>query len=204
MPECIASASDVAVDRLAQLGAVEAALDRRPRDVERVEREHVVVDERVVPRRERAVVAEVVAGQLRVAGEPAGVVVDAVARASKPGTATAGPALAARREAAAERASAIALVAAGRSASSQWKKSTRGRSAGISRPGWLTSSPRLGTSKSWQISDQRLRCRGQLAPGQVRVDVVGEGRRRRTVEPAARVARRDALAVAASCRSRAS
>src|SRR5215213_3370512 len=34
----------------------------------------------------------------------------------------------------------------------QWKKSVRGRSAGTSRSGWLTSSPRLGTSKSWQIS----------------------------------------------------
>jgi hypothetical protein len=57
--------NDVAVDRPAQLGAAEAALDRRARDVKRVEREDVVVDQRVVPGRERAVVAEVVAGQLR-------------------------------------------------------------------------------------------------------------------------------------------
>src|SRR5262245_49054654 len=34
----------------------------------------------------------------------------------------------------------------------QWKKSTRGKSAGTSRSALLTSSPRLGTSKSWQIS----------------------------------------------------
>ena len=41
---------------------------------------------------------------------------------------------------------------AGRSTITQWKKSTRGRSSGTSRSLRLTSSPRLGTSKSWQIS----------------------------------------------------
>jgi hypothetical protein len=40
----------------------------------------------------------------------------------------------------------------GRSTSTQWKKSCRGSSAGTSRPRWLTSSARVGTSKSWQIS----------------------------------------------------
>ena len=54
----------VRVDRLAHLRAGEAALDRRARDAQRVQREHVVVDQRVVERRERAVVAEVVAGHL--------------------------------------------------------------------------------------------------------------------------------------------
>src|SRR5437762_499746 len=46
----------------------------------------------------------------------------------------------------------ISCSEAGRSTSTQWKKSTRARSAGTSRSGLLTSSPRLGTSKSWQIS----------------------------------------------------
>ena len=35
---------------------------------------------------------------------------------------------------------------------SQCTKETRGRSAGTLRPGWLTSSPRLGTSSSMQVS----------------------------------------------------
>src|SRR4051794_36050044 len=75
---------------------------------------------------------------------------------SKPGTATAGPALPRAVKPRLNAPSGIALVAAGMSASSQWKKSTRGRSAGISRPTWLTSSPRLGTSKSWQIRTSDL------------------------------------------------
>src|SRR5947207_6952270 len=48
--------------------------------------------------------------------------------------------------------SAICASVGGRSTITQWKKSTRSRSAGTSRSGLLTSSPRLGTSKSWQIS----------------------------------------------------
>src|SRR6185312_599053 len=35
---------------------------------------------------------------------------------------------------------------------SQWTNSTRGRSAGTLRPAWFTSSPRLGTSLSMQVS----------------------------------------------------
>jgi hypothetical protein len=71
-----------------------------------------------------------------------------VARAGHAGHGRAG--LAPRGEAIAP--SAIWAGVGGRSTSTQWKKSTRGSSAGTSRPGWLTSSPLLGTSKSWQIS----------------------------------------------------
>src|SRR5258708_9134476 len=41
-------------------------------------------------------------------------------------------------------------IASGRSTSTQWKKSTRGSERGTLRPSWFTSSPRLGTSGSWQ------------------------------------------------------
>src|SRR5512141_1184015 len=41
-------------------------------------------------------------------------------------------------------------IDAGRSTTTQWKKSTRGSDLGIVRPSWFTSSPRLGTSGSWQ------------------------------------------------------
>jgi hypothetical protein len=41
-------------------------------------------------------------------------------------------------------------TAAGRSTSTQWKKSTRARLFGTTRPSWFTSSPLLGTSGSWQ------------------------------------------------------
>ena len=47
---------------------------------------------------------------------------------------------------------AIGEASAGRSMSSQWKKSTRASEAGTTRPSWLTSSPRDGTSGSWQRS----------------------------------------------------
>jgi hypothetical protein len=77
----------------------------------------------------------------------------------------AGPAPPARacrgREAAAELALGDLGRRGGRSTSTQWKKSTRGRSAGISRPGWFTSSAALGTSKSWQISTSELRAGGR-------------------------------------------
>src|SRR5258706_4357185 len=43
-------------------------------------------------------------------------------------------------------------VDAGRSTSTQWKKSTRGSAFGTVRPSLFTSSPRLGTSGSWQMS----------------------------------------------------
>src|SRR4029079_13826725 len=95
---------DVAVERAAQLGTVEASFDRRARHRERVQREHVVVNERVVPRRIRAVVAEVVAGELDVAGEPAGEVVDALARSVEAGHRDLRTGLAPGDEAAAERA----------------------------------------------------------------------------------------------------
>src|SRR5258706_2679162 len=41
-------------------------------------------------------------------------------------------------------------IAGGRSTSTQWKKSTRGSERETLRPSWFTSSPRLGTSGSWQ------------------------------------------------------
>src|SRR5690349_10833301 len=47
--------------------------------------------------------------------------------------------------------SAIEDTVVGMSTSTQWKKSTRGRLAGTVRPSLFTSSPRLGTSGSWQI-----------------------------------------------------
>src|SRR3954467_539702 len=40
----------------------------------------------------------------------------------------------------------------GSSTSTQWKKSTRGSDFGTVRPSRFTSSPRLGTSGSWQIT----------------------------------------------------
>src|ERR1700674_396785 len=43
-------------------------------------------------------------------------------------------------------------VSGGRSTSTQWKKSTRGSVAGTVLPSLFTSSPRDGTSGSWQIS----------------------------------------------------
>src|ERR1700738_1453206 len=46
----------------------------------------------------------------------------------------------------------IAGIAAGSSIRTQWKKSTRGSDFEIVRPSWFTSSPRLGTSGSWQIT----------------------------------------------------
>ena len=42
-------------------------------------------------------------------------------------------------------------IDADRSTRTQWKKSTRGSDAGIVRPSLFTSSPRLGTSGSWQM-----------------------------------------------------
>jgi hypothetical protein len=59
----------------------EHALDRQPGLGDGVQREHVVVHQRVVERRKGAVVAEVLPAALGVAGEPAGVVVQALARA---------------------------------------------------------------------------------------------------------------------------
>src|SRR6266540_1031150 len=47
---------------------------------------------------------------------------------------------------------AIGALSGGRSTSTQWKKSTRGSVAGTVRPSLFTSSPRDGTSGSWQIS----------------------------------------------------
>src|SRR6185312_13564681 len=43
------------------------------------------------------------------------------------------------------------FVPRGRSTSSQWKKSTRGSDARTLQPSLFTSSPRLGTSGSWQM-----------------------------------------------------
>jgi hypothetical protein len=60
----------------------------------------------------------------------------------------------------------IVVRPGGMSTSTQWKKSTRGRLAGTSRPSWLTSSPRLGTSRSWQISTNERVSDG--APSQCR------------------------------------
>src|SRR5689334_5339379 len=41
---------------------------------------------------------------------------------------------------------------AGSSTRTQWKKSTRGSDRGTERPSLFTSSPRLGTSGSWQMT----------------------------------------------------
>ena len=45
---------------------------------------------------------------------------------------------------------ATAVTDAGKSTSTQWKKSTRASEARTTWPSWFTSSPRLGTSGSWQ------------------------------------------------------
>ena len=111
------------------------------------ERELVVVDEAVVPRRARAVIAGVVAAHVRVAFEPAGVVVEALPSAVRP----AGDVLAVRHNTIGERTGGDLGRSDGRSMSTQWKKSVRGRSGGTSRSSWLTSSGRVGTSRSWTM-----------------------------------------------------
>src|SRR5262249_31000600 len=46
----------------------------------------------------------------------------------------------------------ISAASDGKSTNTQWKKSTRARDAGTVRPSLFTSSPRDGTSGSWQIN----------------------------------------------------
>ena len=70
----------MAGQRLAHLGAGEVTVHREAGHVQRVQREQVVVHQRIIERRKRAVVAEVAPGQGGIAGEPAGVVVQALPR----------------------------------------------------------------------------------------------------------------------------
>ncbi len=86
---------DVPRHRRARVRAGEARRHVEARHVEREQREYVAVRQRIVPRRTRAVVAVVIAGHLRIAGEPPGVVVDPVARVAR----RMGPRLAARLDA---------------------------------------------------------------------------------------------------------
>src|SRR5206468_9581959 len=69
---------NVSAHRGSHIVPAELALDRKTRHVERVKREDVAMDDRIVPRGTGSVVAEVIAGHILVAGKPAGVVVDAV------------------------------------------------------------------------------------------------------------------------------
>src|SRR5690606_25676204 len=91
-------AEHVRLDRLEDIGTAKAFVHRAPLHAKRVEREDVVMDDGVVPRRAGTVVAVVVAGHVLVAAEPGGVVVDALARAAR----RVGPRLAARGDRARE------------------------------------------------------------------------------------------------------
>ena len=74
---------NVSRHRPAGVRAGEYSRGRKPCDVERVQREDIVMRQDVVPRRTRAVVPEVVACHVRVAREPARVVIGAVPRISR-------------------------------------------------------------------------------------------------------------------------
>src|ERR1700736_6783271 len=71
--------------------AGEVAGDREARHFDRVQREYVAMDELVVPRWTWSVVAEVVAAHILVGGEPAGIVVEALAGAARFGGAPPSP-----------------------------------------------------------------------------------------------------------------
>src|SRR4029453_2599349 len=73
----------VAGHRLARIGACKDSAEVESYDIEREQREHVPVGNRVVPRWTGAVVSEIVAGHVLVAGEPSGVIVDSLPRTSR-------------------------------------------------------------------------------------------------------------------------
>src|SRR5690606_30762558 len=75
----------VAVHGAEHVAGGEAFGQVEPFDVEREQAEEVAVHAQVVGRRVRAVVAEVVAAHVVAAGEPAGVVVQTLARAGRAG-----------------------------------------------------------------------------------------------------------------------
>jgi hypothetical protein len=103
------------LDHPQRIRAAELAQQGQPVDVERVHREHVVMKDRVVPRRAGTIVAVVVAGHVGIAGEPAGVVVDALPRT----WAAAGPDLPRAVTPSLNSPSPISCTAAGRSTSTQ-------------------------------------------------------------------------------------
>src|SRR3569833_2371061 len=74
---------DVALDDIAQLFEVEAVLKRYRRHVQRIHMVVVVMDDGVVPRRARAIIAVVMAFHVRIALEPAGVAVESLDRARR-------------------------------------------------------------------------------------------------------------------------
>ena len=153
---------------MAHLRTGEGTVQFEPRNRQCVKREHVVVHQRVVEGRERAVVAEVRAGHRGVSGKPTGVVVEALPCAVQRG----GPRLAARGESARE----LAL-------------------GNLRHRGWKIDQHPVEEVDPWQVgrhfpvglvdivaaaghvevvADQRQRAgaRRQVAPSQVRIDVV--------------------------------
>src|SRR5687768_15160898 len=80
----LGGAEHVAFHRLQDFSRGELALHRALLHVEGEQREHVMVRDRIVPRRARSVVPEIVALHVRVVGEPGGVIVDSLARAARP------------------------------------------------------------------------------------------------------------------------
>src|SRR5450830_1135931 len=71
----------VALQRIVHVGAGEFAGDGQLLLIHRIQRKNVTVHDRVVPWRTRAVIAEVIATHVAVAGKPAGVIVETMARA---------------------------------------------------------------------------------------------------------------------------
>src|SRR5450432_2677479 len=68
-----------------RIATAEVAMQRKPGHIERIQREYVTVSQRVVPRRTRTVVAEIVSRHFLVTGEPSRVVVESLARAARRG-----------------------------------------------------------------------------------------------------------------------
>ena len=73
----------VSLNGLEDFGARKSTFERATADVERVEREYIVMHQIVIPRRAGAIVTEIVAGHFRIAGEPAGEVIDPLPGAAR-------------------------------------------------------------------------------------------------------------------------
>jgi hypothetical protein len=178
-----------------RIAAVERAGQRQPIDLQRIQREDIVVDKRIVERRERPVVAEVAAGHLGMAGEPAGVVVEALARRLEAGHLHLRPALAARREAAAERTFGDP-VATRRHVDEDPVEEVGARQVGRHLATGLVDVVTAARHVE-VVADQRKRLRAgrDLAPLEVRIEVLRIGRAALVVGFAGRVALGDPVAV---------
>ena len=147
--------------------------------------------QRIIPRREGAVVAEIAAGHLRVSGKPLRVVVQALAHAAVGREAG----LAARREATAE----LTLGnhrRCRRQVDQHPVEEVHARQVGRNlAPGHVDTVGLAGHVEIVADEHHRLRASGQVAPGQVRVQVVAEGGATGAVGAACGIAHRDAVAI---------